>query len=205
MHARVVRFTGVTPERISEIVARIEDEDGPPPGVDPVGFELFVDGAQGTALLVGYFETEEKMREASAVFEQMDSSPRRRAAVPPSTCARSKKSRGSDKAPHQPPIWWYRNQTKHGAHRSLALPDVALSRAARLGQGHGGQDAVDDIVRRDAVGQRLVREHEAVAQDVGRELAHILRQRALAAADECQRPAGEDHVDRGAGLAPKVM
>ena len=51
MHARVVRFTGVTPERISEIVARIEDEDGPPPGVDPVGFELFVDGAQGTALL----------------------------------------------------------------------------------------------------------------------------------------------------------
>ena len=74
MHARVVRFTGVTPERISEIVARIEDEDGPPPGVDPVGFELFVDGAQGTALFVGYFETEEKMREASAVFEQMDSS-----------------------------------------------------------------------------------------------------------------------------------
>jgi hypothetical protein len=74
MHARVVRFTGVTPERISEIVARIEQDDGPPPGVDPVGMELFVDEAQGTALFVGYFDTEEKMRDANAVFEQMDPS-----------------------------------------------------------------------------------------------------------------------------------
>jgi hypothetical protein len=74
MHARVVRFTDVTPERISEIVARVEDGDGPPEGVDPVGMELFHDEAQGTALFVGYFETEEKMREADAVFAAMDSS-----------------------------------------------------------------------------------------------------------------------------------
>ena len=73
MHARVVRFTGVTPERISEIAARVESE-GPPPGVDSTGFELFVDEAQGTAIFVGYFETEQKMRDASAVFEQMDPS-----------------------------------------------------------------------------------------------------------------------------------
>ncbi len=73
MHARVVRFTDVTPERISEIIARV-DESGPPPGVDPVGMELLVDEDQGTALFVGYFQTEEKMREASAVFEQMDAS-----------------------------------------------------------------------------------------------------------------------------------
>jgi hypothetical protein len=73
MHARVVRFTDATPERISEIIARVEEE-GPPPGADPSGLELFVDEAQGTAVFVGYFETEEKMREASAVFEQMDSS-----------------------------------------------------------------------------------------------------------------------------------
>jgi hypothetical protein len=73
MHARVVRFTDVTPERISEIIARVE-ETGPPPGVDSIGLELFVDDAQGTAVFVGYFETEEKLREASAVFDQMDSS-----------------------------------------------------------------------------------------------------------------------------------
>jgi hypothetical protein len=73
MHARVVRFTDVTAERISEIVARVESE-GPRPGVDASGLELFVDEAQGTAVFVGYFETEQKMRDADAVFEQMDSS-----------------------------------------------------------------------------------------------------------------------------------
>jgi hypothetical protein len=73
MYARVVRFTDVTPERISEIDARVEEE-GPPPGVDASGVELFVDEAQGTAIFVGYFETEQKMRDASAVFDQMDPS-----------------------------------------------------------------------------------------------------------------------------------
>ncbi len=74
MHARVVRFTDVTAERISEIVSQVESEEGPPPGVDATGFELLFDESQGTALFVGYFETEEKMRDASAVFEQMDAS-----------------------------------------------------------------------------------------------------------------------------------
>jgi hypothetical protein len=72
VYARVVRFTEVTAERISEIVAQVEESEGPPPGVDSTGFELFVDEAQGTAIFVGYFETEQKMRDASAVFEQMD-------------------------------------------------------------------------------------------------------------------------------------
>jgi hypothetical protein len=74
MHARVVRFTDVTAERISEVVAQVEESEGPPSGVDSTGFELFVDQAQGTAIFVGYFETEQKMREASGVFEQMDPS-----------------------------------------------------------------------------------------------------------------------------------
>jgi hypothetical protein len=74
MHARVVRFNDVTAERISELLAEIEQTEGPPPGVDSSGFELFFDEAQGTAIFVGYFETEEKMRDASAVFEEMDPS-----------------------------------------------------------------------------------------------------------------------------------
>ena len=74
MYARVVRFTGVTPERIAEVVARVEESDGPPPGVDSTGFELLVDEGQGTATFVGYFETEQKMRDANAIFEQMDPS-----------------------------------------------------------------------------------------------------------------------------------
>ena len=74
MHARVVRFTDVTADRISEIVARLEQDEGPPQGVDASGFELFFDETQGTAIFIGYFETEEKMRDANAVFEAMDSS-----------------------------------------------------------------------------------------------------------------------------------
>jgi hypothetical protein len=74
MYARVVRFTEVAPERIAEVVGQVEESDGPPPGVDSSGFKLFVDEAQGTAVFVGFFETEEKMRDASAVFDRMDSS-----------------------------------------------------------------------------------------------------------------------------------
>ncbi len=74
MNARVVRFTDVSAERIAEILGEIEESEGPPPGVDSTGFELFVDEAQGTAIFVGYFETEQKMRDASAIFEEMDPS-----------------------------------------------------------------------------------------------------------------------------------
>lgn len=73
MHARVVRFTGVAAERISDLAGRVQDE-GPPPGVDASGIEVLFDEAQGTAVVVVYFETEEKMREASTVFDAMDAS-----------------------------------------------------------------------------------------------------------------------------------
>jgi hypothetical protein len=74
MHARVVRFTDVTPERIREIESNVQESEGPPPGVDSTGFQLLVDESQGTAIFIGYFETEQKMRDASQVFEQMDPS-----------------------------------------------------------------------------------------------------------------------------------
>lgn len=74
MHARAVRFTGVTPERIGEVVSRIEETEGPPPGVEASGMKLLYDESQGTAIFIGFFETEEKMREAAAVLEQMDAS-----------------------------------------------------------------------------------------------------------------------------------
>jgi hypothetical protein len=74
MHARVVRFTDVSPERIDQIIARIEQEEGPPEGVDSTGMKLLYDADQGTAVFVGFFETEQKMRDADAVFEAMDPS-----------------------------------------------------------------------------------------------------------------------------------
>jgi hypothetical protein len=74
MYARVVRFTDVSPERIAEITGRVGEADAPPPGVDSTGFRLYADEAQGTAIFVGLFETEQKMRDAAAVFDAMDSS-----------------------------------------------------------------------------------------------------------------------------------
>jgi hypothetical protein len=74
MYARVVRFTDVTPETVEKVVARVEESGGPPPGVDSTGMQFLVDESQGTAIFVGFFETEEKMRAANEVFEQMDAS-----------------------------------------------------------------------------------------------------------------------------------
>ena len=72
MYARVVRFTDVSPERVAAITSQVEESGGPPPGVDSTGMQLLVDEQQGTAIFIGLFETEEKMRDADAVFKQMD-------------------------------------------------------------------------------------------------------------------------------------
>ena len=74
MYARVVRFTDVTPERIDEIVGRIESEDGPPPGVRASAMKLVFDEGQSTAVFVAFFESEEDMRTADETFKQMDAS-----------------------------------------------------------------------------------------------------------------------------------
>ena len=73
MYARVVRFTDADPERIAGIAARVEEAGGPPEGVKSTGMKLLHDEAQGTAVFVGFFATEEDMRSSSAVLDQMDS------------------------------------------------------------------------------------------------------------------------------------
>lgn len=72
MHARVVRFIGASPERIEAIRARVEEQGGPPPGVRAKGMKLLFDADQGTALFVGFFDSEEDLREASEVLGAMD-------------------------------------------------------------------------------------------------------------------------------------
>ena len=72
MHARVVRFTDVTPDTIEKVIARVEEAGGPPEGVDSTGMKLLYDESQGTAIFVGFFESEEKMREGSEVLQNMD-------------------------------------------------------------------------------------------------------------------------------------
>jgi len=73
MHARVVRFTDVTSEWIAQIVSEL-DSGEPPPGIEMTGAELFFDESQGTAVFVGYFDSEEKMQAADEIFRNMDAS-----------------------------------------------------------------------------------------------------------------------------------
>lgn len=74
MHVRVVRFTGVTPERVEQIVAAIDEAEGPPPGVPATGLQLLFDEAQGTAVVLQMFDTAEDMSEAAKAFSAMDPS-----------------------------------------------------------------------------------------------------------------------------------
>ena len=82
MFVRVVRFTEVTAERVDSLVATI-DETGPPPGVAIEKLQLVFDEAQGTAIVLQYFDTEESMRAGAETFAAMDPSetPGRRASV----------------------------------------------------------------------------------------------------------------------------
>jgi hypothetical protein len=72
MYARVVRFEDASAERIDAIAARIDENDGPPEGVKSTGMKLLFDEGQGTAVFVGFFETEQDMRDSAAVLEAMD-------------------------------------------------------------------------------------------------------------------------------------
>ena len=73
MFVRVVRFTEVTAERVESLVAEI-DESGPPPGVSIRKLQLVFDEAQGTAVVLQYFDDEEKLRTGAETFAAMDPS-----------------------------------------------------------------------------------------------------------------------------------
>ena len=82
MFVRVVRFTDVTAERAESLVTSI-DETGPPPGVPIKRLQMVFDEAQGTAVVLQYFDSQESMRAAAEVFAAMDPSetPGRRVSV----------------------------------------------------------------------------------------------------------------------------
>ena len=72
MHVRVVRFTDVNAERLQEMLARIEESDGPPPGVPSSGLKVLHDGEQGTAVVLQYFASAEDMEVGARAFNAMD-------------------------------------------------------------------------------------------------------------------------------------
>jgi hypothetical protein len=72
--ARVVRFTDVSPERVEALRARIDESDGPPPGIPAVGLQMLFDAEQGTAVVVQLFDSADDMRTAEEAFDAMDAS-----------------------------------------------------------------------------------------------------------------------------------
>ena len=70
---RVVRFTDVTAERVESLAAEI-DESGPPPGVPIRKLQLVFDEAQGTAVVLQYFDDEENLKAGAEAFAAMDPS-----------------------------------------------------------------------------------------------------------------------------------
>lgn len=74
MHVRAVRFTDVSAERMQGLLARVEEAGGPPPGVPATGLKVLFDSAQGTALVLQYFDSAEDMAAGDQVFSAMDPS-----------------------------------------------------------------------------------------------------------------------------------
>lgn len=74
MYIRVVRFSDVSSERMKDMLARISESDGPPPGVPASGLRVLHDESQGTAVVLQSFASAEDMEEAAKVFDAMDPS-----------------------------------------------------------------------------------------------------------------------------------
>ncbi len=72
MHARVVRFTDVTADRVEGLLARIEQEGGPPPGIPVTGLQLLFDESQRTAVVLQLFDSAEDMDAGAQAFAAMD-------------------------------------------------------------------------------------------------------------------------------------
>jgi hypothetical protein len=72
VNVRVVRFTDVTRERVDQLVAQIEESDGPPPGIPSTGIQLLYDEDAGTAVVLQLFDSADDMRAAEEAFDAMD-------------------------------------------------------------------------------------------------------------------------------------
>ncbi len=73
MYVRVVRFTGVTAERMQAVEDRVSAAGGPPPGVKSNGITFLYDAAQSSVVVLQRFETAADMEEAAKILGAMDS------------------------------------------------------------------------------------------------------------------------------------
>ena len=74
MHMRVVKFSGVTPDRVEGLQARLDERGGPPEGVTSSGVQFLYDSDQQTAIVIQKFDSLEDMQSSEAALDGMDPS-----------------------------------------------------------------------------------------------------------------------------------
>jgi hypothetical protein len=72
MYVRVVRFADVSRDRVDRLVGEINASEGPPAGIPTTGLKLMFDEAQGTAVVLQYFNSAEDMERGAQAFAAMD-------------------------------------------------------------------------------------------------------------------------------------
>ena len=166
----------------------------PPPGVESSAMKLFYDSDQGTAVFVA-FETEQQMRDADAIFQQMDASdtpaPARR-----STGARSRSS-GAPGSPGSrrptPRFAQARGSSGTGAAPRSSARSLALRRGTAKRESERGD-------QRDQAHQERQREAGRGGDAARAEVAREQRRRQLAAEGAAERSCHGVHPGGDAGL-----
>lgn len=72
MYVRVVRFTGVTVERMEAIEAQVKEAGGPPEGVSSTGISFLYDEAQQTVVVLQHYASASDMESSAKVLDAMD-------------------------------------------------------------------------------------------------------------------------------------
>ena len=71
-YVRVVRFTGVDPERVAALKERVAENEGPPEGVPSTALKVMLDEEQGTAVVLQSFDSMDDLKAGEAVLSAMD-------------------------------------------------------------------------------------------------------------------------------------
>ena len=74
MYARVVRFTDVDPDHLSERMSAADDRDGPPVDVPAKKIQILHDTDQRTAVVIQLFDSADDMSAAEGPLDSMDAS-----------------------------------------------------------------------------------------------------------------------------------
>jgi hypothetical protein len=72
MHARVVRFTEVDPDHMTQLMGDVEAREDPPVDIPIKKIQILHDPDQRTAVVIQLFETADDMAAAEAPLDTMD-------------------------------------------------------------------------------------------------------------------------------------